>query len=233
MKLKVYVIDLEIPARTKRRALLVGIPLGVLLGGAAIVWAGVPNVFSAGQTLSSAAINQNFSSLDTRITTLEGAPAAPPQAVWAWEDATANIAPTANKVASMTFTPPAAGFALVTAHYGTVVLNDNGAAPEGDCRVASQLSLTAGQLPTDTLPGYQDIYINGNLPTEINGGTYLDFDQSTSVVIPVTAAATTVYLNGAINPAGSTTGCQQAYWRSITLTAVYSQTNPAATGTTY
>jgi hypothetical protein len=230
MKLKVYVLDLEIPARTKRRALLVGIPLGILLGGAGIVYATVPNIFAAGDSLSSAKINQNFSSLDTRITTLEGAPAAAPSYVWSWEDTANNITPGTNgEVASITFTPPAAGFALVTAHFGTVI-DVNGTA---DCHVGSQLSLTGGAAPSATTPGYRDVWVNGNLPTELGGGTYLDFNQSASIVIPVTAAATTVYLNGQINVGGSTTGCVGAFWRTITLDAIYFQNNPTATGATY
>jgi hypothetical protein len=231
MKLKVYVLDLEIPARTKRRALLVGIPLGILLGGAGIVYATVPNVFAVGDPLSSAKVNQNFSSLDTRVTALEGAPAAPSY-VWSWHSPANNIsASSAGQIASMTFTPPAAGFALVTAHYGTVILNDNGAAAESDCHVTTQLSLTGGQVPSPTLPGYQDVWVNGNLPTQYNGGTYLDFNQSASIVVPVSAAATTVYLNGQINV--GTTGCQSALWRTITIDAIFFQNNPTATGTTY
>ncbi len=237
MKLKVYVIDLEIPARTKRRALMAGIPVAVLLGGAALVWAGVPNVFSAGQALSSAQINQNFSSLDARITALEGAPAAPPTTVWSWEEpatggtGAGNINPVNNQVASITFTPPAAGFALVTAHFGTVVKNDNVSTSDNDCRVGTQLSLTGGAVPNAALPGYVDLYINGNLPTEDSaGGTYLQFNQSVAVVVPVTAAATTVYLNGQMNVAASTTGCTGALWRSVTLNAIYFQNNPVATG---
>jgi hypothetical protein len=231
MKLKVYVIDLEIPARTKRRALLVGIPLGILLGGAGIVYATVPNIFAAGDSLSSAKINQNFSSLDTRTTALE---AGPTSYVWSWQDTGNNIPAGANnQVASITFTPPAAGFALVTAHYGTVIKNENGTAPDNDCHVATQLSLTAGMVPDSTQPGYQDLWMNGNLPTEYNGGTYLDFDQSASVVVPVTAASTTVYLNGQMNVAGSTTGCTGVDWRSITINAIYFKNNPTATGATY
>ncbi len=232
MKLKVYVLDLEISPRTKRRALLMGIPLGILLGAGAIVYAGVPNTFAAGDSLSAMKVNANFSALDTRITALEGAPAAAPSYVWSWEDTANNITPTSNKVASITFTPPAAGFALVTAHYGVVAANQNGA-PDGDCHIGSQLSLTGGQVPNSAQPGFQDVWINGNLPTEFGGGTYLGFDQSVSLVVPVTAAATTVYLNGQINVAGSTTGCTGGLWRSITLTAVYFQNNPTATGTTY
>jgi hypothetical protein len=233
MKIKVYVLDLEIPARTKRRALLVGIPLGVLLGTAAIVYANVPNVFKPGDVLSSSKINQNFSSLDTRVTALEGAPAAP-QYAWSWEDTANNVGGSAtNQVASMTFTPPAAGFAIVTAHFGTVVRNQYDTGTPADCHVGTQLSLTAGQVPDASQPGFSDIWINGNLPTENGGGTYLDFNSSVSIVIPVTAAATTVWLNGQMNVGGSTTGCAGVLWRSITMTAVYVRNFTNASGQTY
>lgn len=44
MKVKVYVIDFEIPARVKRWALRMGIPLGVLVAGG-VAFAGLPNTF--------------------------------------------------------------------------------------------------------------------------------------------------------------------------------------------
>jgi hypothetical protein len=71
MKLKIYVLDLEVPAHTKRRAIFVGIPLAVILGGAALVYAGVPNTFTTGDVLSAQLMNANFSALDSRLTTLE------------------------------------------------------------------------------------------------------------------------------------------------------------------
>ena len=78
MKIKVTTIDFEIPRRTKRLAVIVGVPTAALLGAAALAYAGVPNTFSAGEPLSSSQMNANFSSLDARITTLEGAPQAVP-----------------------------------------------------------------------------------------------------------------------------------------------------------
>ena len=78
MKIKVTTIDFEIPRRTKRLALIVGVPTAALLGAAALAYAGVPNTFSPGEALSSSQMNANFSSLDGRITTLESAPQAAP-----------------------------------------------------------------------------------------------------------------------------------------------------------
>ncbi len=78
MKIKLTTIDFEIHRRTKRLAMILGVPTAVLLGAAALAHAGVPNTFSSGEMLSSAQMNANFSSLDARLTTLEAAPQAVP-----------------------------------------------------------------------------------------------------------------------------------------------------------
>jgi hypothetical protein len=71
MKIKVYVLDLEIPRRTKRVAVLLSAPLAVLIGLGAIAYATVPNVFMSGEPLSSAQMNANFGNLDGRLTAVE------------------------------------------------------------------------------------------------------------------------------------------------------------------
>ncbi|TMQ19685.1 MAG: hypothetical protein E6J91_05725 [Deltaproteobacteria bacterium] len=71
MKIKLYVLDLEIPHRTKRLLLAVGIPAVLLLCATALVWAAVPNTFNSGDVLSAQKLNDNFSSLDARIASLE------------------------------------------------------------------------------------------------------------------------------------------------------------------
>jgi hypothetical protein len=76
MKLKVVIVDLELSPRAKRLALRIGIPL-LVLGGATVAYASVPVNFMAGSTLHAADLNANFTALDARITTLEGAPKAP------------------------------------------------------------------------------------------------------------------------------------------------------------
>jgi hypothetical protein len=151
--------------------------------------------------------------------------------VWSWQSGSTNVGPFNGEVASLTFTPPAAGYALVTAHFGTLIKNQNGIAPDNDCHVASQLSLTGGVVPDVTKPGYSDVWVNGNLPTQNGGGTFLDFNQSASIVVPVNAASTTVWLNGQVNAAS--TGCTGGYWHSITIDAIYFQNNPSAIGSTY
>jgi microcystin-dependent protein len=89
MKIKVTTIDFEIPRRTKRLALLVGVPTAALLGAAALAYAGVPNTFSSGEPLSSSQMNANFSSLDARVTTLETAPGVPSGTIVAFGGGTA------------------------------------------------------------------------------------------------------------------------------------------------
>ena len=71
MKIKVYVVDFEVPRRTKRMVLLVGIPLAALLGGAAMLYAAPKNVFVPGDTLSATKMNENFKDLDERLHLVE------------------------------------------------------------------------------------------------------------------------------------------------------------------
>jgi hypothetical protein len=69
MKLKVVIVDLEIPPRVKRWALRVGIPLGVVLGGGAVAWAAGLVTWTTGTTLTAADLNNNFAYLQSEITT--------------------------------------------------------------------------------------------------------------------------------------------------------------------
>jgi hypothetical protein len=70
MKVKVYVIDLEIPPRVKKWGLRLGIPLGVLLGGGAIAWAAGLHTWNNGDTLNASDLNGNFAQLQNEITSL-------------------------------------------------------------------------------------------------------------------------------------------------------------------
>lgn len=56
---------------TKRLTLYLGLPAAVIVGSAAVVTATVPNTFSSGEPLSSSKLNENFSSIDTRVSGLE------------------------------------------------------------------------------------------------------------------------------------------------------------------
>jgi Collagen triple helix repeat (20 copies) len=128
-------------------------------------------------------------------------------------------------VVTYTFDAPAAGFALVNAHFGIRVRN-NGV---GDCRVRSQIAPTPGTPtapgPGTSAPGFMETWINGNLPTQAGAGTYLQLHQSASRIVPVVAGSNTVFLNGSHN-------CVQTLWGPITMTAVYAQSN-APSSVTY
>ncbi len=76
MKLKIVIVDLEIPRKTKRIALLAGIPLALLLGSGALVYANVKHTFAAGDPLSATTMNENFADLDSRLTAAEAKAAA-------------------------------------------------------------------------------------------------------------------------------------------------------------
>ena len=67
MKLKMVVVDFEIPARVKKWGLRVGIPAAVLLGGGAIAYAGGLTTFTDGQTLHASDLNANFTALQGQI----------------------------------------------------------------------------------------------------------------------------------------------------------------------
>jgi len=69
MKLKLVVVDLEL-SRRQRMLGAAGLGAAILMVGAVAV-ADVPNTFVAGDTLTAAGLNENFGSLDTRITALE------------------------------------------------------------------------------------------------------------------------------------------------------------------
>ncbi|MGH7298636.1 MAG: C1q-like domain-containing protein [Polyangiaceae bacterium] len=72
MKIKVVVVDLEIPPRTKKWGLRIGIPAVVLLAGGAIAYAAGMVTWSSGQTLTASDLNNNFSYLQGEIAALQG-----------------------------------------------------------------------------------------------------------------------------------------------------------------
>lgn len=75
MKLKMLVVDLEIPWRVKRWALRIGIPVTVLLGGGALAYGSGLTTWSSGETLQAADLNDNFGYLQGEISALQSAPA--------------------------------------------------------------------------------------------------------------------------------------------------------------
>ncbi len=70
MKLKMVVVDFEIPARVKKWALRAGIP-AVILTVAAVAWADSLHTWNSGDTLQATDLNGNFASLQTQITALQ------------------------------------------------------------------------------------------------------------------------------------------------------------------
>jgi hypothetical protein len=60
------VIRVQLPSKRTARWMVIA---GAVLGGAALVYAAVPNTFNAGDPLSSSKLNDNFSSLQGQITT--------------------------------------------------------------------------------------------------------------------------------------------------------------------
>jgi hypothetical protein len=82
MRVKIIVVDMEIPPKVKRWALRLGLPLGVLLGTAGIAYAALPHTFATGEVLSADNLNNDLSSLDARISALEAKASAPtPQVI--------------------------------------------------------------------------------------------------------------------------------------------------------
>lgn len=68
MRVQIH-IDFEVPPRVKR-AMKIAAPVLVLLVGG-VVYANVPNTFKDGDALSAQTMNDNFTSLDTRLSKLE------------------------------------------------------------------------------------------------------------------------------------------------------------------
>jgi microcystin-dependent protein len=83
MKLKIVVVDFEIPPHVKRWALRVGIPAVFVVGAGAFAYASVPTTWNTGDPLTAAALNGNFSALDERLAVVE-ASAPPPGTIVAY-----------------------------------------------------------------------------------------------------------------------------------------------------
>jgi len=71
MKIEISFDSKASSRRVRGTLLYIGLPLGVLIGSAALVMADVPNLFKKGDPLSSTKVNANFSSLDTRLKAVE------------------------------------------------------------------------------------------------------------------------------------------------------------------
>jgi hypothetical protein len=71
VKIKVYVIDLEIPPAVKRLWIRVGGPLVLLLAFASVVDAAPPHTFMPNDILHATDLMTDFNNLDSRVTALE------------------------------------------------------------------------------------------------------------------------------------------------------------------
>ncbi len=91
MKLKVVIVDLEIPRRAKKWGLRIGIPAAVLLGGGAVAYAAGLVTWSSGQTLQASDLNGNFTYVQGEITALQ-AEVHPASAFHAWATASPQFA---------------------------------------------------------------------------------------------------------------------------------------------
>ena len=72
MKLKIVIVDFEIPPRIKKLGLQV-LPVALLVGVSALAFASVPKTWNAGDALKAADLNSNFASLDSRVSAIETA----------------------------------------------------------------------------------------------------------------------------------------------------------------
>jgi hypothetical protein len=141
---------------------------------------------------------------------------------WTGEIYPSNAVPQADgHVATFTFNSPTNGFVNLTAHFAVRVHNT----PNVDCHVQNQIAATPSIpnfVPGTTVHGYIDNWINGNLPTENAGGTFLGLDASVSDVLPVASGSNTFYLN-------AHSDCAGAFWGPINFTALSVNKNPTAT----
>ncbi|HEY4158691.1 MAG TPA: hypothetical protein VGM29_11365 [Polyangiaceae bacterium] len=91
MKIKIVVVDFELPTRAKKWILRLGIPVAVLLGSGAVARAVVPKTWAAGDPLTAADLNGNFNDLDARIAKLEAATPSKASGFRAWSSKTAPV----------------------------------------------------------------------------------------------------------------------------------------------
>src|SRR5262249_33970703 len=71
MKLKIVIVEVEIPARVKKWAVRIGLPL-VILTIAAVAFAAPLHTWNQGDGLKAVDLNGNFSNLQGQVTTQEG-----------------------------------------------------------------------------------------------------------------------------------------------------------------
>jgi hypothetical protein len=138
MKLKIVIVDLEIPPRVKRWGIRIGIPAVLLVGAGAVAVASVPTVWTGGQVLTAAALNANFTALDARITALEALPA----------QVTALQAQTAVTIGSVSYSVGATKYCGVGPTSTAGAISYNGVTGYAGAKAMCQASLGCGMSPT-------------------------------------------------------------------------------------
>ncbi|HEX8795220.1 MAG TPA: hypothetical protein VF765_29935 [Polyangiaceae bacterium] len=72
MKLKLIVVDFEVPLAAKKWGLRLGIPVAMLLGSGAVAYGSGLVSWSSGQTLTAADLNNNFAYVQSQIAGVQG-----------------------------------------------------------------------------------------------------------------------------------------------------------------
>ena len=189
MSKREIVIRLQLPQKPRTRWLIAGAT--AILCASAIVYATVPNIFSAGDPLSASKVNANFSSLDSRVTTVENKPAGGKNPGAA---AGNNYFDTAvHTVASVSITAPAAGTVMV-ASTGWIAFftHTNGTQDILNCCLDGAAACGSSSY------SFQEYQVPASWPTVAGGGANFNMSWPLTAIatIPVAAAgAVTVNLN--------------------------------------
>lgn len=115
MKVKVYVIDFEMPRAVKKWGMRVGVPLFAVLGGG-VAFAGLPGGYADGQPLTAEVLTANFNYLQNEIAALN-----PPGTVIAFAGSTCPTGTVAADGSSLADTGTYANlFSAIGTTYGSV-----------------------------------------------------------------------------------------------------------------
>ena len=193
MKLKIVIIDLEIPERVKRAALRVAIPAAALVGFGAIAYASVPVVFTAHSPLTATDLNADFNSIDSRMGAIEDGGV--PYAAQAGHASSADNATSAAGAAPGTFAVP-----------NNLTVGGN-VAVSGTLSIGLHASTTcthdAGVGVTDCACAAGEIAIGGGA---YGGGAYLDESRNPAAY----PAVGNIWRIGCRNAAGTRVDCVAA-----------------------
>src|SRR5688572_11621983 len=71
MKVKIYVLDLELPKPTRKALRIIGLAAVLIAGGTIAAYAAVRHTFESGDMIVAQQVNENFAELDTRLVDVE------------------------------------------------------------------------------------------------------------------------------------------------------------------